>query len=131
MYGTPGLSDFRPHHFDYLFKKSIEMCIYSSLAKFITFQTFTTGSSRAIHNACWRVTDPHDSPVAGWHIPSQTEFQTLNTEVINDGNALKAVGQGGTNTSGFSVLLSGYRYTMDYSIVLIALLASGVLLNSM
>jgi uncharacterized protein (TIGR02145 family) len=50
----------------------------------------------------------------GWHIPTYTEFSTLGTTVSNDGNALKAIGQGtgtgaGTNTSGFSVLLAGYR----------------------
>jgi uncharacterized protein (TIGR02145 family) len=50
----------------------------------------------------------------GWHIPTNGELQTLGTTVSNDGNALKAVGQGtgagaGTNTSGFSALLAGYR----------------------
>lgn len=50
----------------------------------------------------------------GWHIPTLTEFETLSTTVGGDGNALKAIGQGtgdgvGTNTSGFSVLLSGSR----------------------
>ena len=52
----------------------------------------------------------------GWHIPSETDFLTLQTEVSNNGNTLKEVGQGtgvgaGTNTSGFSALLAGYRYT--------------------
>jgi len=56
----------------------------------------------------------------GWHIPTQTEFQTLATAVSNDGNALKAVGQGtgsgtGTNTSGFSTLLAGSRYLGNFS----------------
>jgi uncharacterized protein (TIGR02145 family) len=50
----------------------------------------------------------------GWHIPTYAEFQTLVTTVNNDGNALKAVGQGtgsgvGTNTSGFSASLAGDR----------------------
>ncbi len=50
----------------------------------------------------------------GWHIPTNAEYQTLSTAVSNNGNALKAVGQGtgggaGTNTSSFSALLSGYR----------------------
>ena len=49
----------------------------------------------------------------GWHIPTNAEYTTLATTVKNDGNSLKAVGQGkgdglGTNTSGFSALLSGY-----------------------
>jgi uncharacterized protein (TIGR02145 family) len=49
-----------------------------------------------------------------WHVPTYAEFQTLSTNVGNDGNALKAVGQGrgdgvGTNTSGFTALLVGYR----------------------
>ena len=56
---------------------------------------------------------------SGWHIPTLAEFQTLASTVSNDGNALKAVGQGtgggaGTNTSGFSALLAGYRYYNGY-----------------
>ncbi|MFA6980916.1 MAG: FISUMP domain-containing protein [Ignavibacteriaceae bacterium] len=51
----------------------------------------------------------------GWHIPKQDEFRNLVTAVNQDGNSLKAIGQGtgsgtGTNTSGFSALLSGYIY---------------------
>ncbi|NUN08238.1 MAG: hypothetical protein HUU54_03600 [Ignavibacteriaceae bacterium] len=50
----------------------------------------------------------------GWHIPTNAEFEALAAAVNNDGNALKAIGQGsgggaGTNTSGFSALLAGYR----------------------
>jgi uncharacterized protein (TIGR02145 family) len=50
----------------------------------------------------------------GWQLPTYSELQTLDTIVGGDGNALKAVGQGtgagaGTNTSGFSALLSGGR----------------------
>ena len=50
----------------------------------------------------------------GWHIPTRVEFETLANRVNNSGNALKSIGQGigggsGTNTSGFSALLSGYR----------------------
>jgi uncharacterized protein (TIGR02145 family) len=53
---------------------------------------------------------------SGWHIPTKAEFDTLSKFVHQDGKALKNVNQGkkngkGTNTSGFSVLLSGYRYT--------------------
>jgi uncharacterized protein (TIGR02145 family) len=48
----------------------------------------------------------------GWHIPTLTEFNILNTIVGNDCNALKAIGQGtgqgaGTNTSGFAALQGG------------------------
>lgn len=49
----------------------------------------------------------------GWHIPTRAEFETLMAVVNNDGYALKLIGQGGgagTNISGFSALLSGYRY---------------------
>lgn len=54
----------------------------------------------------------------GWHIPTYAELQTLKSAVGNDGNALKAVGQGsgngaGTNTSGFSALLAGFRGDYD------------------
>ena len=50
-----------------------------------------------------------------WHIPTYTELQTLIAAANSDGNSLKALGQGsgvgaGTNTSGFSGLLAGYRY---------------------
>jgi uncharacterized protein (TIGR02145 family) len=50
----------------------------------------------------------------GWHIPTNAEFQTLDSLVNKDGNSLKAVGQGtgsgaGTNSSGFSALLAGAR----------------------
>ena len=50
----------------------------------------------------------------GWHIPSSDEFRALQTLVNNNGNALKAIGQGadtgaGTNISGFSALLAGFQ----------------------
>jgi len=52
----------------------------------------------------------------GWHIPTKAEFEALIAAVNNDGNALKSIGQGsssgaGTNTSGFSALLAGVRYS--------------------
>jgi len=52
----------------------------------------------------------------GWHIPTKAEFETLKVSVGNDGNKLKGEGQGtgsgvGTNTSGFSALLAGFRYS--------------------
>ena len=51
----------------------------------------------------------------GWHIPNNSEFDSFAAFVNNNGNALKSLGQGtgsgaGTNTSGFSALLGGYRY---------------------
>jgi uncharacterized protein (TIGR02145 family) len=51
-----------------------------------------------------------------WHIPTYSSFDTLFTDAIYDGNALKEVGEGtgygaGTNTSGFSILLAGSRYS--------------------
>ncbi|MDR3609112.1 MAG: FISUMP domain-containing protein [Ignavibacteriaceae bacterium] len=50
----------------------------------------------------------------GWHIPTNTEFSTLAVSVNNNGNAIKAVLQGtgagaGTDSSGFSALLTGYH----------------------
>jgi uncharacterized protein (TIGR02145 family) len=50
----------------------------------------------------------------GFHIPAYAEFLTLSDAISGDGNNLKAVGQGfgdgsGTNSSGFSALLAGYR----------------------
>jgi uncharacterized protein (TIGR02145 family) len=51
---------------------------------------------------------------SGWHIPTLAEFQTDSAAVSGDGNALKAIGQGidggaGTDASGFSGLLGGFR----------------------
>ncbi len=56
---------------------------------------------------------------SGWHIPTNAEFETLVSSVNNDGNALKSIGQGtfggqGTNTSGFSALLVGFRHFYNY-----------------
>jgi uncharacterized protein (TIGR02145 family) len=56
----------------------------------------------------------------GWHIPTLAEYQAFSSVVGADGNALKAVSQGeppegdGTNTSGFSALLEGYRHYNGY-----------------
>lgn len=55
---------------------------------------------------------------SGWHIPTSDEMSKLGAAVQNNGNGLKAIGQGyyanyengvGTNTSGFSALLAGNR----------------------
>lgn len=51
----------------------------------------------------------------GWHIPTLGDFEKLINSVYYDGNSLKEIGQGtgsgeGTNLSGFSALLAGYRY---------------------
>jgi uncharacterized protein (TIGR02145 family) len=67
----------------------------------------------------YAVDDPRGLAPEGWHISTQPEFQTLLVTVNKDGNALKALGQGsgdgaGTNTSGFSALLAGYRHTNGY-----------------
>lgn len=51
---------------------------------------------------------------SGWHIPTKEDFETLKAEVRDNGNSLKAIGEGegdglGTNFSGFSMLMAGYR----------------------
>lgn len=48
----------------------------------------------------------------GWHMPTEAEYQTLISELSDSANALKRSDQGsgsgqGTNTSGFSALLTG------------------------
>jgi len=59
----------------------------------------------------------------GWHIPTESEFEILAATVNENGNALKAVGQGiadswgdgrGTNTSQFSAMIAGIRYASNY-----------------
>lgn len=47
----------------------------------------------------------------GWHIPTKEEQKALIVMVENKSTSLRAVGQGtGTDISGFSALLAGYRY---------------------
>jgi uncharacterized protein (TIGR02145 family) len=64
----------------------------------------------------WNViNDPRGLAPKGWHIPSEKEWRILIEKVAKDGNALKEVGYGsgnglGTNISGFSALLAGYRH---------------------
>jgi uncharacterized protein (TIGR02145 family) len=52
----------------------------------------------------------------GWHLPDTTEFIALANAVNNNGNSLKAIGEGtgsgaGSNTSGFAALLAGTRFS--------------------
>jgi len=60
------------------------------------------------------VTDPRGLALKGWHIPGRREHENLIHYVNENGNFLKATGQGegtgaGTNISGFCALLAGYR----------------------
>lgn len=62
----------------------------------------------------YAVNDPRGLAPEGWHIPTQAEFATLATTVNNNSDALKAIREGtgigaGTNSSGFSALLTGLR----------------------
>ncbi len=62
----------------------------------------------------YAVSDPRGLAPKGWHIPTMEEFETLRGTVNDNSNPLKAEGEGtgngvGTNKSGFSALLSGYR----------------------
>ena len=55
----------------------------------------------------------------GWHMPAMDELQALSSAVNNDGNAIKATGQGvgdgaGTNVSGFSALFTGFHHYDGY-----------------
>jgi uncharacterized protein (TIGR02145 family) len=61
----------------------------------------------------YAVNDPRGLAPKGWHIPTLAEFDTLLMAVDYNANALKESGQGiytsGTNTSGFSAMLAGFR----------------------
>ncbi len=57
---------------------------------------------------------------SGWHLPTSEEYETLKSTVDGDGNSLKEVGQGtasgaGTNTTGFSALLSGFSRSNSFN----------------
>jgi uncharacterized protein (TIGR02145 family) len=56
----------------------------------------------------------HIPTKAGWQVKPRGEFEILEAVAHDSGNALKAIGQGtgkgaGTNTTGFSALLGGWR----------------------
>jgi uncharacterized protein (TIGR02145 family) len=58
----------------------------------------------------YAVNDPRGLAPEGWHVPTLSEFETVKAAVNNDGHSMKAVEQGkGTNSSGFSALLGGFR----------------------
>lgn len=62
----------------------------------------------------YAVNDARGLAPDGWHIPTISELEELKAAVNSDGNTLKTIGRGtgsgaGTNTSGFSALLSGGR----------------------
>jgi len=88
----------------YCYNDSLQNCaLYGGLYQWNeAMQYVTTGGARGI---C----------PTGWHVPTESDFQTLSSTVGNDGNTLKTRGQGvesgvGTNTSGFSALLAGARF---------------------
>jgi uncharacterized protein (TIGR02145 family) len=67
----------------------------------------------------YAVIDSRGLAPTGWHIPTRDEFLTLKNVTNDNSNVLKAIGQGsgsgaGTDTTGFSVLLSGYRGYFGY-----------------
>jgi len=62
----------------------------------------------------YAVHDPRGIAPRGWHVPSKEDFLNLKETTNDDANILKAVGVGsgsgaGTNLTGFSALLAGYR----------------------
>jgi len=62
----------------------------------------------------WHAVNTGNLCPSGWHVPTDTEWTTLETQVSNDADALKASAidtpaWNGTNTSGFSALAGGYR----------------------
>ncbi|MEI7812973.1 MAG: fibrobacter succinogenes major paralogous domain-containing protein, partial [Ignavibacteria bacterium] len=58
----------------------------------------------------YAVNDRRGLAPEGWHIPTEAEYQTLITTVNNDGNALKAVGQGDANYGGAGTNVAGPGY---------------------
>ena len=67
----------------------------------------------------YAVNDPRGLAPEGWRIPARSEFLELQTAVNDSSTKLKAVGEGsglgaGTNTTGFSALLGGYRGYYGY-----------------
>jgi uncharacterized protein (TIGR02145 family) len=65
----------------------------------------------------YAVTDPRGIAPAGYHVPSESEWQALSFSVIGDGGTLKETGTthwtspntGATNSTGFTALPGGIR----------------------
>lgn len=90
-----------------------------NLRNVITASLVTTAFSWNGMVAPNAVADSQGVCPVGWHLPSDVEFQNLSLAAGNDGNALKAVGQGtltgaGTNTSGFSAIITGTNTAASY-----------------
>jgi len=73
----------------------------------------------------WTATDSRNICPTGWHVPSNTEFNTLKAFIGSDttiGGALKEAGfvhwlspnKGATNSTGFTALPAGYRTYGSY-----------------
>ena len=65
------------------------------------------------------VNDPRGLAPKGWHIPTRNELLDLQSAINDNSNKLKKIDEGsglgvGTNLSGFSALLSGYRGYYGY-----------------
>jgi uncharacterized protein (TIGR02145 family) len=62
----------------------------------------------------YAVNDPRGLAPEGWHVPTKKEFEKLIETLHESGNTLRIIVQdddlgAGTNTSGFSALMAGYR----------------------
>jgi len=82
-------------------------------AEAVQYQNGASNSASASPSLPWNVQGICPN---GWYLPTKDDFNTLNSALNNNGNSLKAEGQGvnngsdvgsGTNTSGFSALLTG------------------------
>jgi len=65
------------------------------------------------------VNDPRGLAPKGWHIPTRNELLDLQSAINDNSNKLKKIDEGsglgvGTNLSGFSALLGGYRGYYGY-----------------
>ena len=63
------------------------------------------------------ITDTLNICPSGWHVPTDTEWTTLTTEIgLNAGGKMKSIGTtwdtGATNESGFSALPGGFRFNV-------------------
>lgn len=69
----------------------------------------------------YAIIDSRNVCPVGWHVPSTTEFTTLNTYIGGNGNALKETGTthwtmgGGTDIYDFTAVGTGYMGTTSYS----------------
>jgi len=104
----------------YCYNDSFASCAtYGGLYQWAEAVQYQNGATNNTHASPALTGNVQGICPSGWHIPTKAEFEILKSSADANSNVLKAIGQGtvfgvGTNTSGFSALLAGFRSYNGY-----------------